>query len=64
MTAETRDETRRRLHRETWEVGKHYAAALREAKARYQDYDATMTEDATEAAGAASNSSGTFGAED
>lgn len=48
---ETREETRRRLHREAAQDVKHYAAALREAKARYRDYDATMAEDAAEEAG-------------
>lgn len=44
------EEKRRRLHREAAEAVKHHAAALRDAKARYHEYDMAMTEDATEAA--------------
>jgi hypothetical protein len=41
---ESPEEERRRLHREAAEAVKRHAAALREAKARYQEYDRAMAE--------------------
>lgn len=41
---ETDEEKRRRLHREAAEAVKRHAAALREAKALYQEYDRAMSE--------------------
>ena len=37
------EEKRRRLHREAAEDVKHHAAALRDAKARYREYDRVMS---------------------
>jgi len=44
---ETDEEKRRRLHREAAEAVKRHAAALREAKARYHEYDMAMAESDT-----------------
>ena len=44
VRSETPEEKRRRLHREAAEAVKRHAAALREAKARYHEYDAAMAE--------------------
>jgi hypothetical protein len=41
---ESREQRRKRLHREAAEDVKHYAAALRDAKERYRAYDASMAE--------------------
>ncbi len=41
---ETAEEKRRRLHREAADDVKAYARALKEAKQRYRDYDASMAE--------------------
>ncbi len=42
---ETAEERRRRLHRKAAADVKAYAAALREAKERYQAYDVSMAEE-------------------
>ncbi len=55
---ETADEKRRRLHREAADAVKHHKAALRDAKARYLEYDRAM-QDATEIAHSASDTAET-----